>query len=126
MGAPESIFGLHMRRKRRKQTEQDIGNDIAAFPYAGINQVRFNGYDLRPCATPAERQLHQRYIEKEAPDVNPAPMSRGYLTDCTLFKFFLKLLLIFAASLNTMHIHITSGNRNLPVRFFPSVKAGTP
>jgi hypothetical protein len=25
----------------------------SANPYAGIIRIRFNGYDLRPCATPA-------------------------------------------------------------------------
>jgi hypothetical protein len=33
--------------------KQDTDYDISAIPYAGTNQIRFNGYDLRLCATPA-------------------------------------------------------------------------
>lgn len=41
-------------KEGEKKPGQDTGNDISAIPYAGMIQIRFNGYDLRPCATPAK------------------------------------------------------------------------
>ena len=64
-----------MRRKRvnttGKKPGQDTGEDISAIPYAGINQIRFNGYDLRPCATPAKKRMYVSIcIEKSPSTVN--------------------------------------------------------
>ncbi len=64
-----------MRMKRvnttGKKPGQDTGEDISAIPYAGTNQIRFNGYDLRPCATPAKKRMYVSIcIEKSPSAVN--------------------------------------------------------
>jgi len=44
-------------KEEEKKPGQDTEDDISAIPYAGMIQIRFNGYDLRPFATPAKYAL---------------------------------------------------------------------
>lgn len=41
--------------RRRSEIRTGYHCDISASPYAGTIQVRFNGYDLRPWATPLQK-----------------------------------------------------------------------
>jgi len=53
------------QRERKPILLEDTNNDISAIPYAGTNQIRFNGYDLRPCATPAYKRVCVTFLLKK-------------------------------------------------------------